>query len=146
MKKDENCVITNIIINKFATMTEIEGVSEKHTEILTDYLTFLRKQLYAITEYCDDGKYHDFEEVLEDIVSYYIDFKKYAVHDEQSMEEWIYMLPNLTMYSFMGFLAGIKNKRNIIIVDRIYENVMMSTMETIGLISDAIQEDKEIKN
>ena len=125
-------------------MTKIEGVSEEHTEILLDYLTFLKKQLYTITEYCDEGKYHDFENVLEDIISYYVDFKKYAVHDESGMEEWIYMLPNLTMYSFMGFLAGVKNKRNIIIVDKVYESVLMSTMETIGLISDSIQDKSEI--
>ncbi len=125
-------------------MTKIDGVSEKHTKILTDYLTFVKKQLYTVTEHCDNGKYHDFEEVLEDIVSYYVDFKKYAVHDEQSMEEWIYMLPNLTMYSFMGFLAGIKNKRNILVVDKVCENIMLSTMEAIGLISDAVQEEKEL--
>ena len=126
-------------------MTKIEGVSTEHTEILADYLTFLRKQLYTITEYCDEGKYHDFEEVLEDIILYYVDFKKYAVHDEAGMEEWIYMLPNLTMYSFMGFLAGIKNKRNIIVIDKVCENVLMSTMETIGLISDSIHDKSEIK-
>ena len=126
-------------------MTKIEGVSEEHTVILTEYLTFLKKQLYTITEYCDEGKYHDFEDVLEDIISYYVDFKKYAVHDEASMEEWIYMLPNLTMYSFMGFLAGVKNKRNIIVIDKVYESVLMSTMETIGLISDSIQDKSEVK-
>lgn len=126
-------------------MTKIEGVSEEHTVILTEYLTFLKKQLYTITEYCDEGKYHDFEDVLEDIISYYVDFKKYAVHDESGMEEWIYMLPNLTMYSFMGFLAGVKNKRNIIVIDKVYESVLMSTMETIGLISDSIQDKLEVK-
>jgi hypothetical protein len=126
-------------------MTKIEGVSEEHTVILTEYLAFLEKQLYTITEYCDDGKYHDFEDVLEDIISYYVDFKKYAVHDEAGMEEWIYMLPNLTMYSFMGFLAGVKNKRNIIVIDKVYENVLMSTMEAIGLISDSIQDKSEVK-
>jgi hypothetical protein len=126
-------------------MTKIEGVSEEHTVILTEYLTFLKKQLYTITEYCDEGKYHDFEDVLEDIISYYVDFKKYAVHDEAGMEEWIYMLPNLTMYSFMGFLAGVKNKRNIIVIDKVYESVLMSTMETIGLISDSIQDKLEVK-
>ena len=88
-------------------MDEIQGINQVHTKILNDFIKYVQQQTYIMTENCEDGKYQDFEEVMEDVFAYYVDFKKYAVKDEDGVEEWVYMLPNLLMYSFLGFLAGV---------------------------------------
>ncbi len=94
-------------------MDEIQGINQVHTKILNDFIKYVQQQTYIMTENCEDGKYQDFEEVMEDVFAYYVDFKKYAVKDEDGVEEWVYMLPNLLMYSFLGFLAGIKSKKKL---------------------------------
>ena len=122
-------------------MDEIQGINQVHTKILNDFIKYVQQQTYIMTENCEDGKYQDFEEVMEDVFAYYVDFKKYAVKDEDGVEEWVYMLPNLLMYSFLGFLAGIKSKKNYRLVNKIEINVVQATMEKIGLISDMYKND-----
>jgi len=121
-------------------MEEIQGINQQHTRILQEFIVYVQKQTYLITESEDEGKYQDFEEVMQDVFAYYIDFKKYAVKDEEGMEEWVYMLPNLLLYSFLGFLAGVKHKNNYRLINTIETKVVQATMETIGSISDMYKE------
>ena len=127
-------------------MEEIQGINQQHTRILQEFIVFVQKQTYIITEGECEGKYQDFEEVMQDVFAYYVDFRKYAVKDEDGVEEWVYMLPNLLMYSFLGFLAGIKSKKNYRLVNKIEINVVQATMETIGLISDMYKNDWYVEN
>jgi len=122
-------------------MNEIEGINQVHTKILNDFVVYVKQQTYIITEDCEDGKYQDFADVMEDVFAYYVDFRKYAVKDEGGIEEWVYMLPNLLMYSFLGFLAGVKSKSNYRLINNIETKVIQATMETIGLISDMYKQD-----
>lgn len=121
-------------------MEEIQGINQQHTRILQEFIVYVQKQTYLITEGEDEGKYQDFEEVMQDVFAYYIDFRKYAVKDEDGMEEWVYMLPNLLLYSFLGFLAGVKHKNNYRLINTIETKVVQATMETIGSISDMYKE------
>ena len=68
-------------------MEEIQGINQQHTRILQQFIVFVQKQTYIITEGEDEGKYQDFEEVMQDVFAYYVDFRKYAVKKNPNIKE-----------------------------------------------------------
>ena len=59
-------------------------------------------------------------------------------------QNWAYMTPNLMLYSCVGFLSGIRNKKNSDLLDELSEDLFETTVDFIGETTD-ILEDISIK-
>jgi hypothetical protein len=126
-------------------MDNFKRINQKHASLVTNYLKYIQEQVYIATESADVGKYDDFQEILEDIMIYHNDFVGVGLNKD-NVEEWIFAIPNLTMFTVLGFFAGLRNKKNDDIVEVCVKNVYSSTMEVVGQLSDFIKDEEEIKH
>lgn len=112
----------------------------QHKEILDKYIQKIKALVYYVTEEEEMGKFNDFNEVLTMIISYsnefrvdHLNFIKYDGEiDEAAMLEWRYMIPNLVVFSAVGFLSGISNKENREDFKEIRKKLFKKTSEIIG--------------
>ena len=126
-------------------MKEFKHINAKHEDLVTKYIIYIQKQVYIATENADDGKYQDFQELLEDILMYHDDFVGIGLNVE-NVEEWMFTIPNLTMFTALGFFAGLRNKENDRIIEKCVRNAYSSTMDVVGNLSDLMKDEKEIKS
>tara|TARA_R100000742_G_C4266630_1_gene84744 strand:+ start:579 stop:971 length:393 start_codon:yes stop_codon:yes gene_type:complete len=126
-------------------MKEFKHINAKHEDLVTKYLIYIQKQVYLATETADDGKYQDFQELLEDILMYHDDFVGVGLNVE-NVEEWVFTIPNLTMFTTLGFFAGLRNKENDSLIEKCVRNAYSSTMDVVGNLSDLMKDEKEIKS
>ena len=87
-------------------MNEFKHINQKHEDLVTNYLKYIQKQVYVATEDADFGKYDDFQDILEDIMMYHNDFVGVGLNRD-NIEEWMFAIPNLTMFTVLGFFAGL---------------------------------------
>ncbi len=125
-------------------MKDFKHINDKHEDMVTNYLIYIQKQVYNATETADDGKYDDFQELLEDIMMYHNDFADTGLSDE-NLEEWAFTIPNLTMFTALGFFAGLRNEENDDTIENCVRNVYSSTMDVVGSLSDLMKDEEEIK-
>ena len=123
-------------------MSEIIYINEEHEQIVLDYLTFVQKQVYDATEMAESGKYNDFQDILSDILMYHNDFSDFGLKDD-SVSEWLFSIPNLAMFTTLGFFAGLRNKSNKDLLDRCSGNIHGATMDTVGSLSDMLKDMQE---
>ena len=129
-------------------MERIKSLNNTHRRLVSQHLKFLQARLYRITEHDKTvGKFLDYQDILDTIVKYSNDFEDYT-KEERSTEEWMYMIPTLSLYASLGFLAGIKNDKMERFVD--FEEEMKkfvdSTLNLVGDLSDVLQDSKIKQN
>lgn len=129
-------------------MDKIKSLNNTHRRLVSQHLKFLQARLYRITEHDKTvGKFLDYQDILDTIVKYSNDFEDYT-KEERSTEEWMYMIPTLSLYASLGFLAGIKNDKMERFVD--FEEEMKkfvdSTLNLVGDLSDVLQDSKIKQN
>jgi len=134
-----------IIIDNFAKMSEIIYINELHEKIVENYLTYVKKQVYEATESCNNGKFTDFQEILSDILMYHNDFSDFGLKVD-SFSEWLFTIPNLAMFTTLGFFAGLKNDNNEDSLNFHATNIHSATMEVVGQLSDMIKDIEEANN
>jgi hypothetical protein len=125
-------------------MEKFKHINAKHEDMVTNYLIYIQKQVYLATETADSGKYDDFQELLEDIITYHNDFVGTGLN-KKNFEEWVFAIPNMTMFTSLGFFAGLRNEENDDVIERCVQNVYTSTMEVVGSLSDLMKDEAEIK-
>jgi hypothetical protein len=125
-------------------MEKFKHINSKHNTLVSKYLTYIQKQVYNATETANDGKYDDFQELLEDIVMYHNDFADTGLNKD-NLEEWAFAIPNLTMFTALGFFAGLRNEENDDTIEDCVRNVYSSTMDVVGSLSDLMKDEEEIK-
>ena len=123
-------------------MERIKSLNNTHRRLVSQHLKFLQARLYRITEHDKTvGKFLDYQDILDTIVKYSNDFEDYT-KEERRTEEWMYMIPTLSLYASLGFLAGIKNDKMERFVD--FEEEMKkfvdSTLNLVGDLSDVLQD------
>tara|TARA_R100001460_G_scaffold82444_3_gene123421 strand:- start:237 stop:629 length:393 start_codon:yes stop_codon:yes gene_type:complete len=126
-------------------MEKFKHINAKHEDMVTNYLIYIQKQVYLATETADSGKYDDFQDILEDIMMYHNDFVGTGLNKD-NLEEWVFAIPNLTMFTSLGFFAGLRNKENDDVIEKCVQNVYASTMDIVGSLSDLMKDEAEIKN
>ena len=55
-------------------MEQLVYINDEHKRIIEDYMTFVQKEVYEVTETAKCGKFGDFQELLHDIMQYHNDF------------------------------------------------------------------------
>lgn len=120
-------------------MNDIKCINGTHRRIVKRHLRFLQRRIYVMTEHdITTDKFVQFNNILKHIVSYSNDFNENV--DEMSFEEWLYIIPNLSLYACMGFLAGIRTKELEKKIDFEMElrKCVDSTLDTVGELSDML--------
>lgn len=122
----------------------IEGVSKKQSKLLNEYINFVQGIAYEATEDCSIGKFEEFNSLIDNIVKYTETFSQ-IIRTDRQMDEWAYMIPNLTLYSAMGFFVGVKNKRNSHYIDSLSEELFERTLSVVSDTTDLLCEIKKEK-
>lgn len=120
-------------------MSKINYLNGKHKELVLEYLYYVKKQVYEATEYSENGKYQDFQDVLDDILTYHNDFYSISL-SESGINEWLFCIPNLVLFSSLGFFAGLKTSQSKDYFEELQGKVHFATMELVGKISDMLQD------
>jgi len=113
------------------------SLNKKHARLIEKYMKFVQGVIYESTEDYTCEKYSDYNEILINIINYVNAFKK-MVKTDNRLNEWAYMIPNLIMYSSMGFMTGIKNKKNSDQIDKLSELLFEKTLDFVGETSDIL--------
>ena len=120
---------------------EIGSLNQKHEQILMKYIKFIQGVVYTATDGYSSKKFLDFNEIIENIITYTNAFNK-LVKTTNRRNEWAYMTPNLMMYATMGFLSGIKKDDNCEAIDELSEIMFERTVDFIGETTDILHDIK----
>ena len=126
-------------------MEDVTTLNGQHKVLISKHMKFLQARIFMITERDNTiGKFLDFQDILDTIIKYSNDFEKHAKND-RGEDEWMYMIPTLSLYASLGFIAGIKNDQmeTVIDFDEESRNLVESTLDIIGGLSDVLQEHRE---
>ena len=128
-------------------MDRIKAINSKHRILVREHLKFLQSRLYDLTEYDKtNGKFLDFVDVLDTIVKYSNDFKDYT-NKNRGKDEWMYMIPTLSLYASLGFMVGIKNEeiQKRIDMSDMQEEIIAETLELVAELADVLTDYREKK-
>ena len=126
-------------------MENVTTLNGQHKVLISKHMKFLQARIFMITERDNTiGKFLDFQDIIDTIIKYSNDFETHAKND-RGEDEWMYMIPTLSLYASLGFIAGIKNDQmeTVIDFDEESRNLVESTLELIGRLSDVLQEHRE---
>tara|TARA_Y100000114_G_scaffold81065_1_gene74752 strand:+ start:868 stop:1305 length:438 start_codon:yes stop_codon:yes gene_type:complete len=126
-------------------MKKVKTLNSSHRRLITNHLKFLQSRLYKITEHDKNyGKFKDFQEIIDTIITYSNDFESFT-KKQRSKDEWMYMIPTLTLYACLGFLSGIKNQKieNLVDFKQEQDRFIKSTLNLVGNLSDVLKEYEE---
>ena len=118
--------------------------NDKHRHILQKYMKYVKSVVYYVTEDEIAGKFSDFNNILNTIINYSNEFKETNKQNGEISEEWRYMLPNLVLFSTIGFLSCINKNSMNEQIEKLKNNLFIKTSEMIGQISD-IYEEEDLK-
>ena len=90
---------------------KVDALNKNHAKYLSAYIIYVQKTIYDSTEEEKEGKFKEINDLLVNVVRFANKFKEESTKEEE-INEWCYMIPNLMLYSSVGFLIGIKNKTN----------------------------------
>ena len=116
---------------------KLQSINEEHEVLIRRYVNFIKGIAYEATEHCEYGKFDDYNDILNNIIKYTNEFQEIIEYNNQT-KEWVYMSPNLMLYSCMGFLTGIKNKDNHEIIDSLSEILFEKTIDVVEKTSTII--------
>ena len=126
-------------------MENVTTLNGQHKVLISKQMKFLQARIFMITERDNTiGKFLDFQDIIDTKIKYSNDFEKHAKND-RGEDEWMYMIPTLSLYASLGFIAGIKNDQmeTVIDFDEESRNLVESTLDLIGRLSDVLQEHRE---
>jgi len=122
-------------------MKDIRCMNGNHRRIVKRHLRFLQRRMYVMTEHDKTTeKFSQFNNILKHIVSYSNDFIDNG--DSDSVDEWLYIIPNLSLYASMGFIAGVRTEKLEKYIDFELElrNCLDSTLDAVGELSDMVSD------
>ena len=126
---------------------DLKGVNSRHSKLLIKYVNFIQGLVYEATELSGTEKFSSFNEVLYNSINYSNTFKE-IMKNPKTEREWIYLTPNLMLYSCLGFFAGLKNKHNKHLIESLSEELLAKTVEFLGCTSEILEDidkEKEVK-
>jgi|TARA_S200002703_G_scaffold157427_1_gene165212 hypothetical protein len=109
---------------------KLQSINEEHEILIRRYVNFIKGVAYEATEDCEYGKFEDYNNILNNIIKYTNEFQDIIENNYQT-KEWVFMSPNLMLYSCMGFLNGIKNKDNNDKIEHLSEILFEKTIEVV---------------
>ena len=124
---------------------KVDALNKNHAKYLSAYIKYVQKTIYTSTEEEKEGKFKEINDLLVNVVRFANKFKEESTKEEE-INEWCYMIPNLMLYSSVGFLIGIKNKVNSELVndaiDGLFEGTVKMTAKTSEILEKLNNGDK----
>jgi len=122
---------------------KVDGLNKKHAKYLGNYIKQVQKLIYSATENAPEGKFNEVNDLLANVVRFSNKFREHA-NKESEINEWCYMIPNLMLYSTVGFLIGIKNKENRDIINEVVEDMFDKTVKMTTMTTTILDELEQV--
>ncbi len=128
-------------------MNEINYLNDSHKSVVEKYLLRLKKIMYFATENTESGKYQDFFDILNTVYRYSNNFYETMLkrEDNNATQEFIFLIPNMTFYSCIGYLTALKNVTNIEQIRDALEKITVVTEDATSDLADIVIDDYENK-
>ena len=118
---------------------KLKTINDEHESLLKGHISFIKGIAYEATEHCEYGKFEDYNDILKNIIKYTNEFQK-IIEDNNKDKEWVFMSPNLMLYSCMGFLSGIRNEKNDELIDNLSGILFERTIDMVNKTSIIIED------
>ena len=106
--------------------TEILYINEQHQIIIDSHIKSIKALMYFATEKVSTGRYQDFLNILNSIYLYSNNFYNTMLDkndtDDGVIAEFIFLIPNMTFYTAIGFLTALKDGDNELDIRESLEN------------------------
>lgn len=120
-------------------MIDVKYINNEHKKEIEKYISSLKEIMYYATDEYYKGKYREYEKLLNGVVLYSNNFyETMKVERQKSIEEFIFIMPNMFFYMSIGFLGGIKNKNNAMIIQDSEIRLSDTTEDLVGTIADIL--------
>lgn len=123
-------------------MERVSAINKKHKKLMDSYVKYVQGIVYVATEDYSHNKFKEFNDILNNVTRYTNAYKN-IVSQKSKMREWAYMIPNLMLYSCMGFLTGISNEKNIEVIERLSSKLFDKTLDVVGETTDILHDIEE---
>tara|TARA_R110002020_G_scaffold345467_2_gene559443 strand:+ start:2266 stop:2685 length:420 start_codon:yes stop_codon:yes gene_type:complete len=118
---------------------KVDALNKEHAKYLNKYIKYVQGIMYNATDFASEGKYNEIHDLLGNVVRFANEFKTNIAKKEE-LNEWCYMIPNLMLYSSVGFLIGIKNRDSKHLIDKAIDELFNKTV-TMTSVTSGILED-----
>ena len=126
---------------------DINYLNDSHKAVIEKFNRRLKKIMYFATENTESGRYKDFFEILNVIHAYSNNFHDTMLKNEDNgaTSEFIFLIPNMTFYSCIGYLTALKNNRNTDEIRDSLEKITVITEDATSDLADIVIDDYEGK-
>jgi hypothetical protein len=122
-------------------------LNEQHKEIVDRHLKMMQRMMYYATENTKDGKFQDYLSILDSIYMYSNNFHDTVVSkkncDKGSVAEFLFLIPNMSFYTAIGFLTALKDGKNDLELRDILERIGVHCEDTTGELADILIDETE---
>tara|TARA_R100001460_G_scaffold103030_1_gene148038 strand:+ start:324 stop:764 length:441 start_codon:yes stop_codon:yes gene_type:complete len=122
-------------------------LNDEHQQIVEKHLNMIRKMMYYATETTRTGKFQDYLSILDSIYSYSNNFHDTVISkkncDNGSVAEFLFLIPNMSFYTAIGFLTALKDGNNDLELREILEKIGENCEDTTGELADILIDETE---
>ena len=129
--------------------SEVIYLNDSHEKIVESHIKEIKKLMYYATDKVSTGKYKDFLTILDSINMYSNNFYNTMLSrgecNDGEMAEFIFLIPNMSYYTTIGFLTALKNGNNEIHLRDSLEKIGAKCENTTAELVDVLFEETEKK-
>ena len=129
--------------------SEVIYLNDDHERIVDKHIKGVKKLMYYATEQVGVGKYQDFLTIMNSIYMYsnnfYNTMLKKREYDEGEMAEFIFLIPNMSFYTSIGFLTALKDGENDLMLRDKLERIGLNCENATAELADVLFEENEKK-
>jgi hypothetical protein len=126
--------------------TEIFYLNDNHQGIIENHISNIKQVMYFATENVSGGKYQDFLQILSSVYMYSNNFHDTILNKEEGdgvISEFIFLIPNMTFYTAVGFLTALKDGENNSDLQSYLAQVGKYCENTTSELADILIDEKE---
>jgi hypothetical protein len=129
--------------------SEVIYLNGDHEKIVDKHIKGVKELMYYATEKVGTGKYQDFLTIMNSIYMYSNNFYNTVLKkgecDEGEMAEFIFLIPNMSFYTSIGFLTALKDGENDLMLRDKLERIGLNCENTTAELADVLFEENEKK-
>tara|TARA_R100001163_G_scaffold65186_1_gene61512 strand:- start:1713 stop:2153 length:441 start_codon:yes stop_codon:yes gene_type:complete len=127
--------------------TDVIYINAQHEKVVEKHIIYMKRCMYFATETARTGKFQDFLNILETIYMYSNNFYKAQINKKNctdgAIQEFMFLIPNMTFYSAIGFLSALKNDKNQNFIRESLEKVAKHCENTTSELADILIDQTE---
>ena len=116
-------------------------------KVVERHIISMKRCMYFATESATTGKFQDFLTILDTIYVYSNNFYTAQINKKNctdgAIQEFMFLIPNMTFYSAIGFLSALKNDKNQNFIRESLEKVAMYCENTTSELADILIDETE---